>query len=204
MMDSKRFLISMTKNEMLSFFVNKIIEDGIKKCQEFKTSIDLKLYDGAIDFSQYKKDILEMLYKDERIADVMIDNELQIDMTFYTNYCPYFYDKVKKIQPKEESRILSDFYYYSNSRIYEEGCIAIRILIDDFTEKISHKKQEKIYNTYNILKKNMVEIGFIDKYIENNNETFLTLENNKEFKELLQIRINNLDKQYQEEEQEEL
>ena len=54
-----------------------------------------------------------------------------------------------------------------------------------------------------VLKKNIVETGFIDKYIQSDNETFITLDNKKEFEALLEIRINELQKQYETEEQEE-
>ena len=38
----------------------------------------------------------------------------------------------------------------------------------------------------------LLKKGFIDKYIESNNETFVTLENRKEFENLLKIKINNI------------
>lgn len=197
-MQEENILISMTKEEMLKFYTNKMIEDGIRECSEFNTSIYLTEYDNGIDLSKYKDEILEILYKDERIADVMINEELCVDMVFYTSYCPYFYDEVD-IGSKEESEILSDFYYYCSSRVYENGYVSIRALINGFVEE---KLDQKDY-AYNILKKDIVETGFIDKYIENNNETYITLKNKKEFETLLEIKINELSKQFETKEQEE-
>lgn len=193
----------MTKDEMLRFYTNKIIEEGIRECSEFNISLYLTEYGDGIDLSKYKNEILELLYRDERIADVMIDDELCVDMVFYTSYCPYFYDEVD-VASKEESKILSDFYYYCSSRVYQDGYISVRALINNFIEKINYNEQERRDNTYNILKKNIVEMGFLDKYIESNNETFVTLKNKKEFENLIEIRINELQKQYKREEEEEL
>ena len=197
-MQEEKFQISMTKDEMLKFYTNKMIEDGIRECSEFNISLYLTEYGDGIDLSKYKNEILELLYRDERIADVMINNDLCVDMVFYTSYCPYFYDEVD-IDNKEESEILSDFYYYCSSRIYQDGYVSVRALINNFIEKKIDQKEE----TYNILKKNIVETGFIDKYIESSNETFVTLKNKKEFEALLEIKINELQKQHETEEQEE-
>lgn len=199
-MKEKIYTIEMTKDEMLKFYVNKIIEDGIRECSEFNISTYLSEYGDGIDLSKYKNDILQLLYRDERIADVMINDELCIDMVFYTSYCPYFYDEVN-IDLKEEINILSDFYYYCNSKVYEDGYISVRNLINYF---IDYNKQENGEEICNILKKNIVEIGFIDKYIEKNNETFVTLNNENEFKTLLEIRINELEKQYEKQLEDEL
>lgn len=202
-MKEEKFLINMIKDEMLKFYTNKIVEDGIRQCSEFNISQYLTEYGDGIDLSKYKDEILELLYRDERIADVMINDELCIDMVFYTDYCPYFYDEVD-IDSKEESNILSDFYYYCSNRVYQDGCISIRTLINNFLETTNYKEQQKKEDTYNVLKKNIVEIGFIDKYIESNNETFVTIKNQKEFEDLLKIKINNLQKQHEKEESEEL
>lgn len=158
-MQNKKFEINMTKDEMLRFYTNKIIEEGIRECSEFNISLYLTEYGDGIDLSKYKNEILELLYRDERIADVMIDDELCVDMVFYTSYCPYFYDEVD-VASKEESKILSDFYYYCSSRVYQDGYISVRALINNFIEKINYNEQERRDNTYNILKKNIVEMGF--------------------------------------------
>ncbi len=195
------FTISMTKEEMLKFYVNKIIENGIRECSEFNFSVYLTEYGDGIDLTKYKDEILKLLYKDERIADVTIDDEMCIDMVFYTSYCPYFYDEINTLDSKAQSEILSDFYYYSSSRVFENGYLSIRALIDDFVNNKDEDYREDIYNT---LKKNIIETGFIDKYIENNNETYVTLENKKEFEKLLLDRIKTLEKSSEAEYEEEL
>lgn len=202
-MQERCFQISMTKDEVLKFYTNKMIEECIRDCSEFNSSAYLTDYGDGIDLSKYKNEILELLYRDERIADVTINDQLCVDMVFYTSYCPYFYDEVV-IDLEEESEILSDFYYYCSDRVYQDGYISIRSLINNFIERIEYEDQEKRNDTYNVLKKNIVETGFIDKYIDYNNETFITLNNKKEFEALLEIKINKLQKQYEQLEEDEL
>lgn len=201
-MKKEKFLINMTKDEMLKFYTNMMIEDSIRECSDFSTWTYLTDYGDGIDLSKYKDEILELLYRDERIADVTINDELCVDMVFYTSYCPYFYDEVD-IDLKEEIKILADFYYYSSQRVYQDGYISVRTLIDDFTERINHNEREKIENTYNVLKKNIINTGFIDKYIQSDNETFVTIKNNKEFDTLIEIRIKELQLQHEIEDEEE-
>ena len=200
-MDKKEFQINMTKDEMIRFYANKIVEDSIRDCSEFNTSCYLTEYGNGIDLSKYKNEILQQLYRDERIADVSIDSKLCIDMVFWTSYCPYYYDEVDNIDSKEEIKILSDFYYYCSNRVNQDGYKSVRTLILDFTDQNKYKNNQD--NIYNMIKKNVIETGFIDKYIESNNETFVTLENRKEFENLLEIKINNLQKQYEKEKEEE-
>ena len=202
-MKEENFQISMTKDEMLKFYTNKMIEDGIRGTSDFNTWVYLKDYGDGIDLTKYRNEILQLLYKDERIADANINNEeFWVDMVFYTSYCPYYYDEID-IDKKEESKILSDFYYYCSSRVYQDGYITIRSLIDDFTKRVVPNEREERDTMGYVLKKNIVETGFIDKYIQSDNETFITLDNKKEFEALLEIRINELQKQYETEEQEE-
>ena len=72
----EKFTINMTKEEMLRYYANKIVEDGIKSCSEFNTIVSLKDYNtNSIKLENYKNEILQLLYRDERISDVVIDDE---------------------------------------------------------------------------------------------------------------------------------
>ena len=55
----------MTEDEMIKYYANKIIEDGIKDCYEFSNTVDINNY-GNIE--KYKSEILEEIQKDERVA----------------------------------------------------------------------------------------------------------------------------------------
>lgn len=79
------FKIEMTKDEMIRYYANKIVEDGIKDCCDFSNVIDINDYG---DVAKYKKEILERIYRDERVADVNLDKEGNFDMVCYTDFCP--------------------------------------------------------------------------------------------------------------------
>lgn len=98
----EKFTINMSKEEMLRYYANKIVEDGIKGCLEFNTIVSLTDYNtSSIKLEKYKDEILQLLYKDERISDVVMDDELNINMVFYTDYCPFYFDDESDIKYKE-------------------------------------------------------------------------------------------------------
>lgn len=78
-----KFKIEVTEDEMIRFYANKIVEDGIKDCYEFSNVIDINDYGN--DIAKYKNVILERIYRDERVADVNLDEEGNLDMVFYTD-----------------------------------------------------------------------------------------------------------------------
>ena len=53
-MQEENFQISMTKDEMLKFYTNKMIEDGIRGTSDFNTWVYLKDYGDGIDLTKYK------------------------------------------------------------------------------------------------------------------------------------------------------
>ena len=100
--------------------------------------------------------------------------------------------------------MLSDFYFYINNRVITDGYVSIRELINGYIARIDYNDQEKKDNTYNILKKNIVNTGFVDKYIESSNETFVSLKNYKEFETLLSEKIKEIEKQEEAGQEEEI
>ena len=185
----KEFIVDMTEEEMLRFYANKIVEDGIRDCLEFNAIIPLSQYNtNEIKLENYKDEILQLLYKDERIADVVIDDELNVDMVFYTDFCPFYYEDNADMEyndflksPSIQGVMLEKFIDYIQSCILEESYISTRILINDFIEKeqVSGKKEEILSN---FLKKSIIETGLVDKYIDNIN-VYVTHKNYKELEE---------------------
>ena len=55
----EKFKIEMTKDEMIRFYANKIVEDGIKETTEFNTIVDSGNYKGI---NKYKNEILQQIY----------------------------------------------------------------------------------------------------------------------------------------------
>lgn len=193
-MQNKEFTVQMTKDEMLKFYVNKIVEDGIRDCQSFYNIVKLTDYNNDnVKLEDYKNEILQLLYRDERVADVQIDKELNVDMVFYSDFCPFYYDKQESIiyrditeSPTFKAIILTEFIDYIQKCTFEQGYVSSRILINNFTDK--KKTDEAIKNKIsNFLKKSIIQTGFVNKYIENIN-VYVTHKNNKELeKGLLKI-----------------
>ena len=125
----EKFSIEMNKDEMLRYYENKIVEDGIKSCSEFNTIVNLTDYNTKeIKLEKYKNEILQLLYRDERVADVVIDDEFNVDMVFYTDYCPFYYDDEKNIiynqimdSPTYQGIELAEFVGYMGKRVIEDS-----------------------------------------------------------------------------------
>lgn len=185
----EKFEVNMTKEEMLRYYANKIVEDGIRSCSEFNTIVFLKDYNtNSIKLENYKNEILQLLYRDERIADVVIDDELNVDMVFYTDYCPFYYDDKPSLKynelldsPTYQAVMLVHFIDYIQNRAIQESFISTRTLINDFTESSQMNNENKEVLS-NFLKKSIIQTGFADKYIDNIS-VYVTHKNYKELEE---------------------
>ena len=182
----EKFLIKMNQEEMLRYYENKIVEDGIKNCSEFNAIVNLTDYNtNEIKLEKYKSDILQLLYRDERVADVVIDDEFNVDMVFCTDYCPFYYDDDKNViynqimdSPTYQGIELAEFVGYMGKRVIEEAYIDTRNLINNYVQTKNLKDADKEILA-NFLKKSIIETGFAEKYIDNIN-VFVTYKNFQE------------------------
>ena len=205
----EKFSIEMNKDEMLRYYENKIVEDGIKSCSEFNTIVNLTDYNTKeIKLEKYKNEILQLLYRDERVADVVID-EFNVDMVFYTDYCPFYYDDEKNIiynqimdSPTYQGIELAEFVGYMGKRVIEDSYISTRNLINNYVQTKSLKDTDKEILA-NFLKKSIIETGFSEKYIDNIN-VFVTYKNFQELEkglmEIVKQKDNEALKKFEEEE----
>ena len=161
----KKFKIEMTEDEMIRFYANKIVEDGIKNCYEFSNIIDINDY--GEDIAKFNNVILERIYRDERVADVNLDKDGNFDMVFYTDFCPYYYDMDMildnnyLIDSFSEIDMLKDFGdYYIEKCLFDNPYISIRNLINQFVEEQTDN-QEKRKLMSNIIKMKVNESDFI-------------------------------------------
>lgn len=197
----KEFTIKMTKEEMLRFYANKIVEDGIRNCLEFNAIISLTQYDtDEIKLENYKDEILQLLYRDERVADVEIDDKLNVDMVFYTEYCPFYYEDEENMKyndildsPTYKGVMLVSFIDYIYDTVKEESIVSIRRLINDYKETVQMSAKNKEILS-NFLKKCIIQTGFVDKYIDNIN-VYITNENYKELEKGLSSIVKQEDKE---------
>lgn len=198
-MQKREFTVDMTKDEMLKFYANKIVEDGIRNSQSFHNIVSLTDYNNDnLKLEDYRYEILQLLYRDERIADVEINKELDVDMIFYTDFCPFYYDDQESItynditdSPTYQAIILTEFIDHMKNFTFEEGYASTRILINNFTDKrqIDEETKDKMAN---FLKKSIIQTGFVEKYIENIT-VYVTHKNNKELEKGLLKIVNQLD-----------
>lgn len=184
----EKFNIKMTEDEMIRFYANKIVEDGIKDSFEFSNIIDINDY--GEDIAKYKNVILERTYRDERVADVNLDEVGNFDMVFYTDFCPYYYDMDKilennyLIDPFVEIEMLKEFGdYYIEKCLFNNPYISIRNLINQFVEEQTDN-QEKREVMVNIIKMKINESDFIRDNIDGI-EVYITPHNYKELKEAI-------------------
>ena len=182
------FKVEMTKDEMIRYYANKIVEDGIKSCLEFNISININDYKGIY---RYANEILNQIYRDERVADVNLDADGNFDMVFYTDFCPFYYDEeddkenIAFYDNTVKRKIIENFIdYYRNNHLFGDPYVSTRRLIDEYIENTDFSSKNLKSKLSNMLKTYIVKSGFIDKNIENT-EAYVTPKNYKEFENLL-------------------
>lgn len=193
----KKFKIEITKDELIRFYANKVVEDGIRDCWEFSNIININDYGENV--AKFKNLILERIYRDERVADVNLDKAGNFDMIFYTEYCPYYYD-IDEI--KENSYYIDKFFqidmlkefsgYYIEKCLFNNPYISIRHLINQFVgEQTNDKEQRKLM--YNIIKMKINETNFISNNIDIDGvEVYITPHNYKELQQAIEESIQNI------------
>ena len=193
----EKFKIEMTKDEMIRYYANKIVEDGIKDCYEFSNVIDINDYG---DVAKYKKEILERIYRDERVADVNLDRYGNFDMVFYTDFCPYYFDldtiidNNYIIDPFSEIDMLQEFGgYYAEKCLFDNPYISIRNLINQFVETQTDNKEKREVLS-NIIKMKLNESDFLEKNIDGI-EVYVTPKNYKELEKVIEESIGSLEQE---------
>lgn len=193
----KKFKIEITKDELIRFYANKVVEDGIRDCWEFSNIININDYGENV--AKFKNLILERIYRDERVADVNLDKAGNFDMIFYTEYCPYYYDidEIKEnsyyIDKFSQIDMLKEFSgYYIEKCLFNNPYISIRHLINQFVgEQANDKEQRKLM--YNIIKMKINETNFISNNIDIDGvEVYITPHNYKELQQAIEESIQNI------------
>lgn len=193
----EKFKIEMTEDEMIKYYANKIVEDGIKDCYEFSNIVDINNYG---DIAKYKNVILERIYKDERVADVELDSDGNFDMVFYTDFCPYYYDLDMILEnkylkdPFAEINMFKNFgVYYIEKHLLDNKYINIRDLINQFAEEQTDDK-EKREVIKNIIKMKLSEGEFLRDNMDGI-DVYITPYNYKELKEAIVESIKNIEQE---------
>ena len=193
----EKFKIEMTEDEMIRYYANKIVEDGIKDCYEFSNTIDINDYG---DIAKYKNIILERICRDERVADVELDSDGNFDIVFYTDFCPYYYDIDMILENKyfadsiKKINMLQNFGdYYIEKHLFNNSYINIRNLIKQFVEEQTYNK-EKREIIENIIKMKLNEGEFLRDNMDGI-DVYITPNNYKELKEAIVESIESIEQE---------
>lgn len=197
----KGYQIILTEKELIKFYANKIIEDGLDETSEFNYSIYFDQYEHYDFIKQHQEEILKYIKRDERVTDVYIDNE-SFDMVFSLDYCPYYYEEelAEDLNRKEEVKMFNRFIKYIKEAIKhtrkEDFYTSTRQLLNNFILKIEKEKRDNFINRANQL---ICDSGFNEKYIDRY-EVLIDSTNINEFKAIFQENIKSLVEQTEEEE----
>lgn len=182
----ENFKINMSKDEMLQFYANKIIEKALLDCGNSRKSVMYEdYYDG-----KYEYEILNLISKDERVADMMFTINGK-EITFNTEFCPFYYEEQKDNDitnsPTYKAIMLAEFVDYIEERInLRLLAFSVRNAIKEYTNN-KQLDEENRSRLSNLLKKSVIETGFVNKYLENT-DAYITVDNVEELiKGLLEI-----------------
>ena len=188
--------VTMTKQEAIRYYANKIIEDSLSDCSEFNYCMDIEYYKDNGFVKQNKNLILEELKKDERIADVCIDVSTEtFDMVFWTTYCPWYYEEYD-LSLEEQISILEEFIQQlDNIKGY---CfilnVSIQQLITDVLLNVKNISKNEEDHAINMLKRFIAETNFYNKYLDKY-RLVINKDNVLELQQELQERLQQLQQQ---------
>jgi len=181
----------MTETELIKYYANKIVEDGLIKTSECNYIADFDEYQLSDFINMHKEKILWHIKRDEKISDVYIrDNSF--DMVFWLDYRPSYYieDIIDTLDKKKEEEVFKKFYKYiqdiNKSKRNIEFYLSTRLLIDNFIVNIDKNIQEPIYNR---IKQILSESGFNDR----NLYKYEVLIDSKNINELAKIVANHIE-----------
>lgn len=190
----RNYLIKLTEDELIKYYANKIIEDGLDETQEFNYIIYFKEYEHSDFINKHQKEILKYLKRDQRVTDVYIDANSSFNMVFGIDYCPYYYEEdiADELTEDEEIRLFKKFKKHIKEQIKntrkEDFYTSTRILVKDFIKDLKEKNKEPFYHRITQV---IAESGFNEKYIDKY-EILVDLDNINELENILNTYIRNL------------
>lgn len=194
------YAIELNEEEAISYYANKFIEDALEDCSEFNYCLDIdKNYEHREFIINHKEQILDKIKKDEKIADVYIDDKdgnLSFDMVFWIEYCPYYYEDNELCKSDEINNLKLFEKEILNGVSNHKGITTIRQVlrhfIDSTIDKNNRLSDDFKDNIYYNLKEHICNTGFNEKYIDKY-EVYVDRNN---IKELIEGLENEIDKLY--------
>ncbi len=164
--------VTMTKQEAIKYYANKIVENSIEDCSEFNYCMSMAGWQDNGFIKENQEKILEAIQNDERVADCYIDkDDNTFDMVFWTDYCPGYYDEYE-LSHATESKVLRKFIdqliYIKENSIFKYS-ISTREVINNLLTKnnfVVQLSEEEKEAANNMLKKFISETEFFNKYLD--------------------------------------
>lgn len=164
--------VTMTKQEAIKYYANKIVEDSIEDCSEFNYCMSMEEWQDEGFIKENQEKILETIQNDERVADCYIDKDNNtFDMVFWTDYCPGYYDEYDlsyKVESKVLRKFIDQLINIKDNSIFKYSTSTREIINNlltrnNFVVQLSEEEKE---SANNMLKKFISETEFFNKYLE--------------------------------------
>ena len=166
----QKHIIEMNEKEAIRYYADKIVYDCITDCSENNRIFNVNEYDNNDFLIKNFSAIAQKINFDERVCDLQVDyNKKEIDMVFYLEYCPHYFQDDLDISDESRLRILEEFKNYIG--YFEKYTPArwirtnTRELINNYYISQYDSIEDKDF-VYNLLNKELYNSGFVDKYID--------------------------------------
>lgn len=164
---NKSLLVELDKDEAIRYYADKIVYDCLTDCSENNRCFSVDEYKNNDFIVENFDKIVEKINQDERVCDLEVDSKKkELDFIFYLEYCPHCYQENLDISNTERYVYVKDFESYvfdwSVSVPKHKFRTTTREMIRGF---IDNRFPEHIDIVEDILKKELYESGFVDKYI---------------------------------------
>lgn len=163
-------IVEMNKDEAIRYYADKIVYDCITDCSENNRIINVDKYTNNDFLVKNFPEIVKRIDLDERVSDLQVDfDKKEIDMVFYLEYCPHYFQEDLDISDESRLRILEEFKnYICDCRAYTpERWLKTNTkdLINDYYNNKYDSVEDKDL-VYNLLSEELYTTGFVNKYLD--------------------------------------
>lgn len=192
---NKNILISLDKEEAIRYYADKIVYDCITDCTENNRIFRVDEYKNNNFIVENFAEIVKRINLDEKVNDMQVDyKKKEIDLVFYLEYCPHYYqddldisneDRIKHLKAFESymfdwKAVTPPNWFRTNTREAIKGY---------YNSRCVEEENEDI--VYNLLSEELNKIGFVDDYLDGYN-VIINSDNVEELSNKLYERIKEL------------
>lgn len=167
---NKTHIVEMNKDEAIRYYADKIVYDCLTDCSENNRIFNVDEYTNNDFLIKNFPEIVKRIDFDERVSDLQVDfDKKEIDMVFYLEYCPHYFQDDLDISDESRLKILKEFKsYICDYRAYTpERWLKTNTkdLINDYYNNKYDSVEDKDL-VYNLLSEELYTTGFVDKYLD--------------------------------------